>query len=136
MRFLSNQLSLNNKKHEHGILESRSFKQAIESQHGMLCCWGNANQSFGDQIPWLRILPKNLSKSLIFLKRRGGEKFIPWFFDVLGPTHHLISKLKNVYIFLSIFNLDILLKSVSWWKMISSFQRFLFFYSIFSKPRF
>ena len=61
----------------------------------------------------LRIFPKNFSKTLIFLKLRGGGKFIPWFFDVLGPTHHLITKLKNRYIFLSIFNLDFLLTFVS-----------------------
>ena len=51
--------------------------------------------------------------------------FIPWFFDVLGPTHHLITKLKNRYIFLSIFNLDFLLIQKT-----NSFVHNLFVYNV------
>ena len=107
---LSTQLSKNKTKHMHGIFGSRSFKWGIESQYPMLHCWKNANQSFDGQNPGLRIFPKILSKTLIFLKLRGGGKFTPWFCDVLGPTQHLISKSKNGTPNLSILNLDRLLK--------------------------
>ena len=107
---LSNQLSKNKTKHMHGIFGSRSFKWGIESQYPMLHCWKNANQSFDGQNPGLRIFPKILSKTLIFLKLRGGGKFTPWFCDVLGPTQHLISKSKNGTPNLSILKLDLLLK--------------------------
>jgi hypothetical protein len=60
--------------------------------------------------PGLSHFSKILSKTLIFLKLRGAGKFTSWFFDVLGPTHHPVSKLKNDTIFLSILILDLLLK--------------------------
>jgi len=63
--------------------------------------------------PGLSHFSKILSKTLIFLKLRGAGKFTSWFFDVLGPTHHLISKLKNDTIFLSIFILDLLLNKMA-----------------------
>ena len=59
--------------------------------------------------PGLSHFSKILSKTLIFLKLRGAGKFTSWFFDVLGPTHHPVSKLKNDTIFLSILILDLLL---------------------------
>ena len=63
--------------------------------------------------PGLSHFSKILSKTLIFLKLRGAGKFTSWFFDVLGPTHHPVSKLKNDTIFLSILILDLLLKSIT-----------------------
>ena len=64
--------------------------------------------------PGLSHFSKILSKTLIFLKLRGAGKFTSWFFDVLGPTHHPVSKLKNDTIFLSILILDLLLNANQW----------------------
>ena len=111
LRILSIQLSNILTKHMHEILRSRSFKWGIECQFPMLHCWWNANQSFGGPNPGLRIFSKIILKTLIFLKLKGEGKFAPWFFDLLGPTHHLIWKLKNGTTILCIFILDLLLST-------------------------